>query len=277
MPPIRRRSSISKGQPLAANAERLVKALDFLGAPMPADTAQGARESNRGQGREEAAGGARQARPVRREHQPRVAREGRARPGRGEASASRLHAGARQGRQREHGQEAAADRAARRRATGYSGSGDKNPKDDPKIVERFLHVEMFTAPPMTAGPQRPQGRVRHRPRSTAARPASARRPSASTSARGPRTSASAARRPVLFDVQPGDPGEARRHGLRRQADRSAASRSRDAAGHVYPAASRSGSRPTSSSRSRSIGPTAAPCCCRRASSRWSTAADRSTG
>ena len=31
----------------------------------------------------------------------------------------------------------------------FSGSGDKNPKDDPKIVERFLQVEMFTAPPMT--------------------------------------------------------------------------------------------------------------------------------
>jgi len=33
----------------------------------------------------------------------------------------------------------------------YSGAGlqAKNPKDDPKIVERFLGVEIFTAPPMT--------------------------------------------------------------------------------------------------------------------------------
>ena len=29
-----------EGQPLAANAERLAKALDFLGAPLPADTAK---------------------------------------------------------------------------------------------------------------------------------------------------------------------------------------------------------------------------------------------
>jgi hypothetical protein len=34
----------------------------------------------------------------------------------------------------------------------YSGQGrnEKDPKADPKVVERFLQVEMFTAPPMTA-------------------------------------------------------------------------------------------------------------------------------
>ena len=44
-----------------------------------------------------------------------------------------------------------------------------------------------------------------------------------------------------------------------------------------PAAGQAARRPTSSSRSRSTGPTAASCCCRPASSRWSTAAGRSTG
>lgn len=32
----------------------------------------------------------------------------------------------------------------------YSGRQERNPQDDPRIVDRFLHVEMFTAPPMTA-------------------------------------------------------------------------------------------------------------------------------
>lgn len=31
----------------------------------------------------------------------------------------------------------------------FSGRGDKNPKDDPKIAERFLGVEVYTQPPMT--------------------------------------------------------------------------------------------------------------------------------
>ena len=51
----------------------------------------------------------------------------------------------------------------------------------------------------------------------------------------------------------------------------------DAAGPRLSRRRPSGSRPTSSSRSRSTGPTAAPCCCRRANSRSSTAAGRNTG
>jgi hypothetical protein len=31
----------------------------------------------------------------------------------------------------------------------FSGRGDKNPKDDPKIADRFLGVEVYTQPPMT--------------------------------------------------------------------------------------------------------------------------------
>jgi len=38
----------------------------------------------------------------------------------------------------------------------YSGAGlqAKDPKADPKIVDRFLPAEMFAAPPMTADSQR---------------------------------------------------------------------------------------------------------------------------
>ena len=72
-----------EGQPLAANAERLVKALDFL-ARFAGRHQHGTGEGRRGQGCEEGAGDARQARALSRD-QSRVAREGgsRTRPRRG--------------------------------------------------------------------------------------------------------------------------------------------------------------------------------------------------
>ena len=276
----RRRSAAGRrdveGQPLAANAERLAKALDFLGAPLAGRRREGAGEGHRGQGREEGAGGARQARAVRREHQPGVAGEGRPRAGRG--------AGLQQAGWTpvlvKVVNESTVKKPLRilspQAGPVYSGPGrnEKDPKDDPKIVERFLQVEMFTAPPMTAGPERARRSSTPSRSSTRPRPASARRPSASTSARGTRTSASAARPPVLFDVKPAIAGEARRSPTSTASRPSAGSRSPTRPG-TSTRRRPSGSPRTSSSSSRSTGPTAAPCCCRRASSRWSTAAGRS--
>ena len=69
--------------------------------------------------------------------------------------------------------------------------------------------------------------------------------------------------PVLFDIKPGDPGQAARRMTSTANRRSAASPSR-----TRPATSirrrPSGWPRISSSSSRSTGPTAARCCCRRA-------------
>ena len=61
------------------------------------------------------------------------------------------------------------------------------------VKNRFLDVEMFTAPADDRQAQRPEGRIRHRPDPQPARRANARRPSSSTSARERRTSAFAAK------------------------------------------------------------------------------------
>ena len=79
--------------------------------------------------------------------------------------------------------------------SGYVSSGagrnERNPKDDPKIVERFLEVEVYKKPPLTeelrvvSGPSTPLRDLLDR--------IAARRPSDLMWDRGTRTSASAAR------------------------------------------------------------------------------------
>ena len=218
-PPTRRRLSTVEGQPLAANAARLVKALDFLGAPLDAETGKALTKAIE----------AKDAKAIQQvldkhvlfvvninpESRVKVARG----PGGGEAPAGRLDAGAREGREREHGEEAARRSPARSPGRRYSGpAAERNPKDDPKIVDRFLELEMFTAPPMTADLSGLQRRIRHRPdllvRGGQARGDDRlRRRPGEPGSRLPRRGAGAVRRAA------GDPGEAERQRLRRQADR----------------------------------------------------------
>ena len=195
-PPTRRRSSptsrASRSRPTPSGS---LKALEFLGAPLPADAAKALAKAIE----------AKDAKKVQEVLDPHVLfvvtinPESRVKVARGpaeaDAPAGRLTSGARQGRQREHGEEAAARSPARSPGRVYSGAGATRRTRRPtrRSSSGSSQVEMFTAPPMTARPERPEGRVRHRASSTRPRPASARRPSASTSARGTRTSASAAR------------------------------------------------------------------------------------
>ena len=168
-----------------------------------------------------------------------------------------------QGGQRQHGEEAAARHQPAGRA-GVCEPAEGDQEADP-TRDRFLDVEMFTGPPMTPEPERAEGRIR-RPAHLQQRGRQARgdhrlrRRPGNAGPRLPRRGAGAVRR------QPGHPGEARHQGPRRQADGRPL--------HVHatrPATSirrrPSGWPPTSSSRSRSIATTAAPCCCRPASSR----------
>ncbi len=137
------------GQPLAANAERLAKALDFLGTPLPADVAKALT----------AAVDAKDAKKVQEILDPRVLfvvsinPESRVKAARGPAEAVAQQAGyvpllvkvVNESTVKKPLKATSPQSGPR-----YSGSGDRNPKDDPKIANRFLQVEVFTAPPMTA-------------------------------------------------------------------------------------------------------------------------------
>ena len=273
-PPVVATSRASRSRPTPSGSS---KALDFLGTPLPADAAKALDDGHRRQGREEDPGAARPARAVRREHQPGVAGEGRPRAGRRRRSSRPANAGARQGGQREHGEEAAADHqpAVRRPSTAAPAATNGTRRTTRRSSSGSSRSRCSPPPPMTDEPERAEGRVRHRPDLQQPRPASARRRIGFDVGQGNQDLGFRGEVPVLFDVQAGDPGEAERHRLRRQADRRPVHVHRRGRARL-PAAGRSGSPRTSSSRSRSTGPTAAPCCCRRASSRWSTAAARST-
>lgn len=135
-----------EGQPLAANAERLTKALDFLGAPLSDGPLKAAIE-------------AKDAKKIQETLDPKVLfvvtinPESRVKVARGPAEATIQQAGyvpvlvkvVNESTVKKPLKIMSPQSGPR-----YSGSGDRNPKDDPKIAERFLQVEMFTASPMTA-------------------------------------------------------------------------------------------------------------------------------
>jgi hypothetical protein len=138
-----------EGQPVAANAERLMKALDFLGAPIPDPTAKELK----------AAIEAKDAKKVQEVLDKRVLfvvtlnPEARVKVARGPADAVLQQAGyvpALVKVVNESTVKKSLKIVSPQSGDRYSGRQDKNPKDDPKIVGRFLQVEMFTAPPMTA-------------------------------------------------------------------------------------------------------------------------------
>jgi hypothetical protein len=140
-----------EGQPVAANAERLMKALDFLGFPLPEPTAKELK----------AAIEAKDAKKVQEVLDKRVLfvvtlnPEARVKVARGPADAVLQQAGyvpALVKVVNESTVKKSLKIVSPQSGPRYSDAGKqaKEPKADPKIVGRFLQVEMFTAPPMTA-------------------------------------------------------------------------------------------------------------------------------
>ncbi len=140
-----------EGQPLAANAGRVMKALEFVGAPLPAATAKEL----------DTAIDAKDAKKVQQTLDQHVLfvvninPESRVKVARGPAEAKLQQAGYTPVLVKVIN-ESTVKKPLRilspQSGTVYSGQGrqEKDPKADPKVVERFLQVEMFTTPPMTA-------------------------------------------------------------------------------------------------------------------------------
>ena len=140
-----------EGQPLAANASRLVKALDLLGMPLPEGTAAELTKAI----------DARDAKGVQRILDPRVLLvvninpESRVKVARGPAEAKLQQAGFVPVLVKVTNDSTVKKQlkiTSPQSGDVYSGAGrsEKDPKADPKVVDRFLQAEMFTAPPMTA-------------------------------------------------------------------------------------------------------------------------------
>ena len=137
-----------EGQPLAANAGRIVKALDFLGTPLPED-------ANKALAKAIEDKDAKKVQEVLDKHvlfAITINPEARIKVAKGPGSTALQQAGwtpvlvkvmndSTVKKQLKIMSPQAGDR--------FSGRGDKNPKDDPKIADRFLGVEVFTAPPLT--------------------------------------------------------------------------------------------------------------------------------
>lgn len=138
-----------EGQPLAANAERLVKALDFLGTPLPAATAKELQSAiNQRDGRK--------IQQVLDKHilfAITLNPESRVKAARGPAEAT-LQQGGYVPVLVKIVNESTVKKPLRvtspQGGSVYSGKTERRPDADPRIVERFLHTEVFTASPMTA-------------------------------------------------------------------------------------------------------------------------------
>jgi hypothetical protein len=143
-----------EGQPLAANAERLTKALQFLGAPLPEDAAKEL----------QAAVDAKDVKKIQQVLDPRALfvvtlnPESRVKVARGPAGATLQQNGyvpALVKVVNESTVKKPLKISSPQSGPVYSGPGrdrkdpKADPKADPKLAERFLQVEMFTSPPMT--------------------------------------------------------------------------------------------------------------------------------
>jgi hypothetical protein len=137
-----------EGQPVAANAERLVKALDFLGAPLPA-------EAGKALAKAIADKDAMKVQEALDRHVLFVVNinpESRVKVARGPAEPRLQQAGwtpvlvkvVNEGTVKKQLRIQSPQAGER-----FSGRGDRNPKDDPKIAERFLELEVYRKPPMT--------------------------------------------------------------------------------------------------------------------------------
>lgn len=139
-----------EGQPVAANAERLMKALEFLGAPLPKETVKEL----------QAAVEAKDAKKVQEVLDRRVMfvvninPEARVKVARGPADAVLQQAGyvpALVKVVNESTVKKPLQIVSPQAGNRYSGDrrNDKEPNANPRIAERFLELEMFTSPPMT--------------------------------------------------------------------------------------------------------------------------------
>ena len=140
-----------EGQPLAANAARLVKALDFLGMPLPEATAKELATAIDAKD----AKGVQKALDARVLFVVNVNPESRVKAVRGPAEANLQQSGYVPVLVKVTN-ESTVKKPLRigspQSGPVYSGAGrnEKDPKADPKVVERFIQAELFTAPPMTA-------------------------------------------------------------------------------------------------------------------------------
>ena len=263
-----------EAQPLGANIERLDQALEYLGAPLPADLRTAVRRAIQ----------ARDAKTLQELLDPRVLLcvqinpEARVRVIRGPArrrcsrvgytpvlvkvvnesgGTARLRIGSPQVGARLRGHVGAL------RQSGCSSSSSAKTRTSSERTDRFLDLEMFTAPPMTATLSGLRGRVRD---------------GADLFERGGRREATItfdvgqgtqdlgfrAETPMLFTRQAGGRREASRARPRRHGDDGPVSSSTTRK-VTCSRRRRSGWRPTCSFRNRSIATTAKRCCCRLAS------------
>jgi hypothetical protein len=137
-----------EGQPLAANASRVLTTLDTLGAPLPADDAKALKKAIDDKD-------AKKVQELLDKHvlfAITINPEARLKVAKGPGSTTLQQSGwtpvivkvmndSTVKKQLKIMSPQAGDR--------FSGRGDKNPKDDPKIADRFLGVEVYTQPPMT--------------------------------------------------------------------------------------------------------------------------------
>jgi len=140
-----------EGQPLAENVKRLIKAREFLGSPLDADTVQALTQ----------AANAKDAKAIQEILDQRVLfvvninPESRVKVARGPADAALQQAGW-TALLVKVVNESTVKKPLRilspQSGNVYSDPGRerRDPKADPRVVERFLQVEMFTSPPMTA-------------------------------------------------------------------------------------------------------------------------------
>jgi Ca2+-binding EF-hand superfamily protein len=137
-----------EGQPLAANAARLVKSLEFLGTPLPAAIAKDLSKAIDDKD-------ARKVQQILDAHVLFVVSinpESRVKLARGPAEPTIQQSGWTPVLVKivnESTVKKPLKIASPQSGEVYSGRGERNPKDDPKIVERFLELQMFTEPPMT--------------------------------------------------------------------------------------------------------------------------------
>jgi hypothetical protein len=140
----------AEGQPLAQNAERLGKALDFLGFPLPKDVAKDLAAAIENKDAKKI----QEILDARALVQVSINPEARVKVAKGPGSATIQQAGFVPMIVKlvnESGHKGALNISSPQSGPVYSGQGGqkKDPKADPKVVDRFLHLEMFTAPPMT--------------------------------------------------------------------------------------------------------------------------------
>ncbi|MBN9122803.1 MAG: CehA/McbA family metallohydrolase, partial [Planctomycetes bacterium] len=139
-----------EGQPLAANVGRVLKALDMLGAPLPEDVAKPLNKAVEDKD-------AKKVQELFDKHvlfAATINPEARLKVAKGPAGTAIQQAGWTPVVVKVMNDSTVKKQLkimSPQSGPVYSGAGGqaKNPKDDPKVVERFLAVEVFTQPPMT--------------------------------------------------------------------------------------------------------------------------------